>query len=114
MIASCLDLETISTLQEIMPDEYQEIVALFIETTPEQIQSMRTHYQQADRSSFVAVVHTVKGASGNIGASRLFEECERLEDGMRSNVISDASQHIDLIERLYHETRDEFLRILSS
>ena len=71
-------LEMLESLQEPgEPDLIVEIISIFLRDTPERLDGLRDRPLEAAPTSRIA--HAVKGSAGNLGASRLQDLAERLE-----------------------------------
>lgn len=102
-----LDEDTLSTLQEIMQDELLEIIHVFIMTIPSELEKLKAANGENDIKAVIAITHTIKGASGNIGASYLSFVCDKLESGLRQNKIEEPTEFIEEIEIGLSKTIEE-------
>jgi HPt (histidine-containing phosphotransfer) domain-containing protein len=74
-----VDLERIRTI--CMGDEefMQELIGIYLDDAPTQLEILREAVAAADSKRTSSVAHRLKGASGNVGAERLSELCQKLE-----------------------------------
>ena len=61
-----------------------ELVDLFLDDMPEQLDRLRKAVEQADTDSTAKAAHRIKGAAGNVGADRLSQICGELEQSRRA------------------------------
>lgn len=93
-----LDPNVLSALQEVMEDEYPELLDTFIRDSEERLKLLQNY---ADAMQLRDAAHSFKGSSSNMGAIRLAELCHELEQ--RANQKSLAG-----IEKLVGEIDGEF------
>jgi len=112
-----LDAESISSLHELLQDDFLDILSSFINLMPELIEDLKTLSESKDLNSIAKITHSIKGASGNVGAIYLSNTCESLEFGLRNNSIEEPSPYIDKIEEAasitLNELRDKFFQVSS-
>jgi HPt (histidine-containing phosphotransfer) domain-containing protein len=57
----------------------RQMVALFLESTPQRLVVARTGEQQGDREAVTRAMHALKSSAGNVGALRLQDLASHLE-----------------------------------
>lgn len=102
-----LDDEAVTSLYELLGDDFTGIVTEFIEIMPGLISDLKSSNKTSDLSTVESVVHSIKGASGNIGAIHLSSVCNELETGLRENRISEPAEYVNEIESILSVTIDE-------
>lgn len=102
-----LDEQAISSLHELLEDDFLEIISDFIHEIPKLIDSLKPSSQSSDLNLVADITHSIKGASGNIGASYLSSVCETLESGLRGDSIKDPADYITEIVKASEITVDE-------
>jgi HPt (histidine-containing phosphotransfer) domain-containing protein len=93
-----LDRDVLSALQEVMEDEYPTLLDTFIADSEERLRVLR---QAEDAAQLMNAAHSFKGSSSNMGAIRLAELCNELEQRARQKTLTG-------IEKLVGEIDGEF------
>jgi HPt (histidine-containing phosphotransfer) domain-containing protein len=65
-----------------------EITALFLQEAPSRITAARAALAVGDAGAVRSVAHMLKSSAGQMGALRMQEACERLEDPEQSQDLS--------------------------
>ena len=103
-----LDPATLENLRDLQqegkPDILQELARLFLKDAADHIEDLEKAVDSGDAPSVYRLAHTLKGSSGNIGAERMFEPCQALEEEGRSGDLKEARE---LLGRL----RKEFIGV---
>jgi signal transduction histidine kinase/CheY-like chemotaxis protein len=86
------------------PEILSELIDLFLDEVPQQLGALREAVEKDDAPSVERIAHTLKGSSGNMGATRMAQICAELEDVGASGDLSRAPE---LLERL----EEEFWRV---
>lgn len=92
--------------QEIGPDDFADVVALFLEETDEVVARLPAQKGAALRAD----LHFVKGSALNLGFRKVAQSCGQGETALRSG---GADVAVADIVALYHETRAAFLATLA-
>ena len=82
------------------------LIRIFLEDTPETIQSMQDAYRQGNFSRFRSLSHTLKGSAQNMGAIRLSMIARQLEE-------MKVEENIELIQILLNTLNREFTLVRS-
>ncbi|MBK5416548.1 Hpt domain-containing protein [Pseudomonas sp. TH31] len=93
-----LDRDVLSALQEVMEDEYPTLLDTFIADSEERLRVLR---KAEDAAQLMNAAHSFKGSSSNMGAIRLAELCDELEQRARQERLAG-------IEKLVGEIDGEF------
>lgn len=100
-----LDLRTLETLRALQPkgapDLLNELIDLFIQTVPPQIEQIRVAITQGDSEALYKTAHALKGNSASIGAVRLADHAKELEQMGRMRNLQGATQPVERIEQEY-------------
>ena len=83
-------------------EAFHDIANLFIETAGELVESLGEAFDKRDKEGIHYLAHTLKGSSGNIGASQLFYLCERLDS------VASSDGEYDTMENYVSQIRQEF------
>jgi len=93
-----LDRDVLSALQEVMEGEYPTLLDTFIADSEERLRVLR---KADDAVQLMNAAHSFKGSSSNMGATRLAELCNELEQRAKDQELSG-------IEKLVGEIDVEF------
>jgi CheY-like chemotaxis protein/HPt (histidine-containing phosphotransfer) domain-containing protein len=102
-----LDQSIIAELREMPPDEgismLRELVDLFLEGAPQRIGQIVQSLEDAKQLAFHA--HALKSMSLNLGAKRVVEIAQKLEDMGRAGQTAEAPALLKELELVYAQTR---------
>lgn len=99
---SVLDASQIDMLLSLGQAVFAEIAGVYIETTPVDLQALQAAHQGGDRVTVTKRAHALKGASANVGATRLWELCGAIESGGASDALLEEvfAEHARVVEAL--------------
>ncbi|MCK5509132.1 MAG: Hpt domain-containing protein [Desulfobacterales bacterium] len=80
-------------------DEFREIVELFLEISDTDLHKLRSAIDQEDTQQVVEAVHSIKGASGNLGFMAISEKAKDVEIKAREKDLSGANEAIKNIKK---------------
>ncbi len=102
-----LPLDIKSVLQRVNGDRelLTEMLEEFMNYLPEQIDKLRTAVRQGDFQLVERESHSLKGASGNLGAKRIVDLASSLELLGRANDLSDAGEIIDKLKKEFENLK---------
>jgi HPt (histidine-containing phosphotransfer) domain-containing protein len=108
-----LDPEVLSGLQEVMEGEYPKLLDTFLDDSQKRVEALRK--ARDDAKALGRIAHSFKGSSGNLGAVRLAQLCQRLEVESVESAVGDLGELVDQIDRefalvkpLYESERQRF------
>jgi len=108
-----LDPEVLSGLQEVMEGEYPKLLDTFLDDSQKRVEALRK--ARDDAKALGRIAHSFKGSSGNLGAMRLAQLCQRLEVESVGAGVGDLGALVDQIDRefalvkpLYETERQRF------
>ena len=81
-------------------DEYLELVELLIQTGKVDLQKLKTAVEQGDPDEAAEAVHSLKGASGNLGLMDIFEVAGNCEKAARDHRKEELSPLVKRLEEL--------------
>lgn len=96
-----VDEETYSQLQEIMADEFAELIGLFTTDTEQCLITLKQCVATQDSPQVGALCHKLKSSSKLIGAFRLAEFAHLLEDYRENNDHQAAAFHLSQLQAEY-------------
>jgi PAS domain S-box-containing protein len=82
-------------------DLVKEIIAVFLEDMPRQIQKLRLHIEQGDAGSAGEQAHAIKGAAANVGGLALSAVASELEKSGRAGRLEAAAALLPELERQF-------------
>ena len=96
-----LDQVIFDELKDLMDGEIDEIVELYINDSREQIAQLQTSVDSNNLTNMIAIAHTLKSSSANLGAMNLAKLCEQMENKGRDNRLENpVSLLSEIIEEL--------------
>jgi len=100
-----LDINTLNSIRALESPQSSSILAQLLEiyhnTAPELINKLNSSIQDGCCESIRDSAHSLKSASGNIGARKIFELSAKLEDMGRDKDINGAGKILEEIEALF-------------
>jgi HPt (histidine-containing phosphotransfer) domain-containing protein len=93
-----LDRERVETVRELLEEVFAETIAEFLQHTSTQLAALHEAIAQNDATAVSHITHTVKGSSGNIGATRLSALCEQLMHASKVGLSAEVGQHVAHLE----------------
>ena len=99
-----LDSEVIAELRDIMEDEFAELLNIFLNDLPVQLARMRAAVAQNNADELYQFAHRFKSSCGSLGALRLAELIQRLEQAGRQKNLNGAVELLQQTEAVAGET----------
>lgn len=99
--ASHFDMEALVMLEEIMEDEFPELVNVFITDSDPRIEALKNAFNEQDFESLREMSHSFKGASGNLSALPLANLCFSIESKSRARDLGGMDVLIKQLETEY-------------
>src|SRR4051812_11086938 len=84
---------------------FAKFVGLFVAGTPLRIAKLRDHSKSADLHALAETAHSLRGASGNLGALRLCGLLEKIETAARAGDLGAATTLIASLDAEYGLTQ---------
>lgn len=98
-----LDETVLSTLKEIMEDEFVEVLILYMDESVSLMSDIHAGFSQAP-DELLRAVHTLKSSSLNVGAMRLGDTAANMEALVKSGDIDAAKMYLDDLQGSFTET----------
>jgi len=102
---SLLDVDTLNGIRALQspqsPNILEQLFEIYRGNAPELIKELNASIQNESYGSIRDSAHSLKSASGNIGARKIFELSARLEEMGRDEEIDGASKILEEIEQLF-------------
>jgi len=107
-----LDPDVLTGLQEVMESEYPKLLDTFLDDSQKRIDALRK--SRGDAKALGRIAHSFKGSSGNLGAVRLAQLCQRLEvesvelSADLGALVDQIDHEFALVRPLYESERQRF------
>ncbi len=101
-----VDQQVIGELRDVMGEEFQGLIATYLDNTPALIFQIGEAMDAGDIESLILPAHSLKSSSANIGAMQMSELARRLEMAGRSENLSTIKEEQPRLASLFEETRD--------
>jgi HPt (histidine-containing phosphotransfer) domain-containing protein len=80
-------------------DEFLELVELFLETGTTDLGQLEMAVKKENVEDVVKSSHSIKGASGNLGFTEIFEVAKDVELNARQNRLDGANEAVGIIKK---------------
>ena len=80
------------------PDPVIELIDMFVRDTPERLHKLRTAVAQYNAEDLAAVAHNLRGCASSIGATRLANLCQKVEENAERRAVQISTPLIREIE----------------
>jgi CheY-like chemotaxis protein len=84
---------------------YDEVVALFLQDAPRQLRSLQETVSRGDVATARRQVHTLKGASGNVGATDLEKVLLKTERACEQGDVKEAARMLDRVNAEFEKLK---------
>ncbi len=99
-----LNREVLTTLQEVMEDQFQVLIDTFLADSEERIRLLQRALAAQDSDTVWRQAHSFKGSCNNLGAERLAELCQGMEARGRAG-------DLDGLEQVLISVQEEFAKL---
>lgn len=96
-----LDYSTISELKELLEDDFNDVIDIYIKSTTKIIEKMILAYNTEDHSEIQRLAHSLKSSSSNVGAKKISTLAKDLEEIDMKNYPSNTKYKIEEINKLF-------------
>ncbi len=104
-----LDLSVLEGLRELQgqgePDIVTELAEMFLDDATARLPSLYVALEEGDSERVEEISHTLKGSSGNMGATQMAEICAQLQDAGTSHDLEHAPELLDRLEAEFERVR---------
>lgn len=107
-----IDLESLNMLKDIMEEEFQPLIALYIRDSDRRFPEMRQALSEGDCEGVRMTVHSLKGASSNVCAVELAEQAFTVEKMAIAGDQEHLGGAIDRLEQSYLHVREHLNALL--
>ena len=109
-----LDEPTLAELRELAPEDFRELVELYINDGAAQALVLMAALEQGDGAAAAASAHRLKGASATIGATLVSALAAELETCAKAADLAGAAELLSALEPALMDTADALRTTLSS
>ena len=117
-MSDVLDPAVIESLRQLTPpgepDVLDEVLKMFLQEVPPRIEQLRTFLASGNIQEVQRAAHSLKGSAGNIGAHRLHEVCQQVDDKSRSGDLSGLAALVDTLAEEFGKVEVEIHRLMTS
>ena len=85
-------------LREQLDEEFDSLLRSYLVDSETRLQAIQTAFEHRDSSKGYEAVHSLKGASANLGAVQLAELCLKLQIECKAGRIHDAELLIQMVQ----------------
>ena len=105
MSSEIIDLDVLNELKEIMEDDFDELIEIFIVDGQKQLDDLASALDASTVLDIRRIAHTLKGSSANLGANALSEECKVLEHNAAEDNLNGANEQYEKIKSAYEAVK---------
>lgn len=110
--ASHFDIEALALLEEIMDDEFPELVNVFVADSDPRIPALQQALAKNETDTLRELAHSFKGASGNLSALPLADLCYQIEEKSREGKTEGTAELIERIDGEYQQVKSILLTMI--
>lgn len=82
-------------------EEYKELIELFIETGGNDLKGLEDALMNNDATTVIERSHSLKGASGNLGLTEIYEVAKEIENSSRNNNLEGIENSVKAIKQYF-------------
>ena len=113
-----IDQAAIASIRALNPDDgdefLREILGIFFEDTPLRIAELDASLAADDGPKFARAAHSIKGSSGNVGASALREVAGQLETRAQQRGLADVAGLLASLKAEYDRAHAELAKLIAA
>ncbi|MDX1569168.1 MAG: ATP-binding protein [Xanthomonadales bacterium] len=98
-----IDQQTLSDVMEIMGDDFQDLVSVYLEDSPKTLKQLAKAAESGKDADLIPPAHALKSTSANLGAIGLSELAKSLEHDARSGKVEHVPQRVREMIKLYKQ-----------
>jgi len=102
---------------DLTPDEFSEILEIFLDTSSEHLSGLQTALREKDRQKILSSAHSIKGAAGNLGLIEIYEIAKQVEKNVADDNLMEAGEaprriqeKLDAIRKAYRGEKGQSLQ----
>ncbi|MFT4765092.1 MAG: HPt (histidine-containing phosphotransfer) domain-containing protein [Oleispira sp.] len=109
---SHFDTEALAMLEEIMEDEFPELIQVFITDSDPRIPAIQSALDEKNSVMLRDIAHSFKGASSNLSALPLADLCFKIEEKARDSDLEDIQPLIAAMDIEYQAVKSILLSLI--
>jgi HPt (histidine-containing phosphotransfer) domain-containing protein len=109
---SHFDTEALIMLEEIMEEEFPELIQVFISDSDPRLPALQLAYDDQDYTSLRELAHSFKGASSNLSALPLADLCFKIEEKARDSNLEGIQPLVIAIDAEYTAVKTILLSLI--
>lgn len=106
--SSALDKNVLREMLDVMGGDFGLLVRVYLEETPSRLGELENAAHRGDSGSMIAIAHTLKSSSANLGALGLADLARRIEEDLRTSPDMPVADQVVQIRREYERVAAEF------
>jgi HPt (histidine-containing phosphotransfer) domain-containing protein len=106
------DTEALTLLEEIMGDDFSELIQVFVVDSDPRVSAMRCALEEKNSLALREIAHSFKGASSNLSALPLADICFKIEENARHTNLEGMSSLIAAIDAEYQAVKSILLSLI--
>ena len=87
-------------------DEYLELIELFIETGMSDLNTLQLEIAAGNAENAANAAHSIKGASGNLGLTEIYELAKKVEKTCRDGILDNVSESVQELKRMLDKVKE--------
>ena len=95
--------EELLQLKEVMEDEFEMLVSMYIEDSAKLIQEMEQYLNNNDMDALRVSAHTLKGSSSNMCVNSMTELARSIEEKAKNNDAQGVPEYLQQIKQIHPE-----------
>ena len=84
-------------------EDYNELFDLYMQTTSSDLEQLKSALDSGDAEKAHEKAHSIKGASGNLGLTELFEAAKAIDDRARLNSLGGLEKMVQEFSEKYEK-----------
>jgi len=106
-MSSCLDLEVLEELVDIMGDDMQMLLESYFADSTAKIDELGQMDLQTEQEKIFRMAHALKGSSRNVGVVDFSNLCEKIEKFARDENLTSEVFDFENLKALHHQATEE-------
>ena len=94
-----LDDVQFNEIKDLFEDDFELLMQNYIQDSQKQVKRLQAALSNADNAAGFESAHALKGASANVGATKLHQLCYQMQEICRANKISENKDLLTQIEQ---------------
>ena len=106
-----IDPEVLEDLRELLGDEVDRLIDVFLEDTPRLLASLENAVDGPDYAALREAAHSLKSSAANLGAMSLSAAARRIESGARERELARPAVAVALVTNEFARARRALLEV---